>query len=102
MIYRLAPTPNASSCENYQQQSQINQINEALFWTAAAVCTLIALFGIIANGLVIYFAKHDLQMIYSRTLRHINTVVKHLAVSNLLYGLVGCPLLLAYWKEGKN
>ena len=99
MIYRSGSTPNASSCQNYPEQAEIGQINEGLFWTAATICSLIALFGMIANGVVLYFVNKEP---FAGALRHINTVVKHLAVANFLYGLLGCPLSLTYWKAGKN
>ena len=99
MIYRSASTPNASSCHSYQDKSEIDQINEGLFWTAALICSLIAVFGMIANGVVLYFVNKEP---FAGALRHINTVVIHLAVANFLYGLLGCPLSLTYWKAGKN
>ena len=99
MIYRSALTPNASSCHTYQGESEIGQINEGIFWIAATICSLIAMFGMAANGIVLYFAN---QQPFIGDLRHINTVVKHLAVANFFYGLLGCPLSLLYWKKGKN
>ena len=99
MSYRFVSAPNVSACQNNQQEFQINQINEVLFWTAAAVSTLMTILGTIANCLVIYFS---IQEPWTGTLRHLNKAVKHLAVSNLLYGLLGCPMSLAYWKMGKT
>ena len=99
MSNQLASTPNVPTCQSHQEESKINQINEVLFWTAAAVCCLIVLFGVIANTLVIYFANQEPS---TGTLRHLNNVVKHLAVSDLLYGVLATPLILAYWKMGKT
>ena len=98
MSFRLAITPNVSACQSHHEESQINQINEVLFWTAAAVCTLIFTFGAIADGLVIYFANQEPS---TGALRHLNKVVKQLAVSDILLGVLACPLTLAYWKMGK-
>ena len=98
MTFRLLTTPNISACESYQEESQINEINEALFWTAVAVSTLISIFGAIANIIVIYFANQEPS---TGTLHHLNNVVKHLAVSDTLYGVLACPLSLVYWKSGK-
>ena len=97
MIYRSASTPNASSCHSYQDKSEVDQINEGLFWTSALICSLIAVFGMIANGVVLYFANKEP---FAGALRHINTVVKHLAVSDSLYGLLSTPFSLVYWYQG--
>ena len=99
MANRSALTPNVSICHGPQEEVQIDQINEALFWTAATVSSLIVILGVIANVLVIYFANQEPP---AGTLRHLNKVVKHLAVSDILYGVLGMPLSLAYWKTGKS
>ena len=90
---------NLSICQVHQEESQISQINEVWFWTSTAISTLIVIFGIISNSLVLYFAKTKTM---TGSLRHLNTVVKHLAVSDLLYGVLACPLMSVYWKMGKN
>ena len=101
MIYRsgndFIPTENASSCHDYQEELRIDNINEMIFMVTAAVCALIAVFGMTANGLVLYFAT---QQPFAGALRHINTVVKHLAVSDSLYGLLSTPFSLVYWYQG--
>ena len=99
MANRSAIPPNVSICQSHQEEVQIDQINEALFWTAATVSSLIVILGVIANVLVIYFANQEPP---AGTLRHLNKVVKHLAVSDILYGVLGMPLSLAYWKTGKS
>ena len=99
MSYRLLSTPNVSACHSQQEESQINQINEVLFWTAAAVSTLMTILGTIANCLVIYFS---IQEPWTGTLRYLNKVVKHLAVSDLLLGVLATPFCLVYWKMGKT
>ena len=99
MANRLSLPPNVSICQSHQEEVQIDQINEALFWTTASVSSLIVIFGVIANILVIYFANQEPP---SGTLHHLNKVVKHLAVSDLLYGVLANPLFMAYWKTGKS
>ena len=98
-FFPLASTPNVSARQSQQEESQINQVNDVLFWTVSAVCILIVIFGAIANTLVIYFANQEPSTV---TLRHLNKAVKHLAVSDLLYGVLGIPLSLAYWRMGKT
>ena len=95
----LETTMNTSICQGHQEESQISQINEILFWTSTAISTLIVVFGILSNSLVLYFSKTKTM---AGSLRHLNTVVKHLAVSDLLYGLLACPLMSLYWKTGKS
>ena len=90
-------TPKTPSCQG-QEWSQISQIGEAWFCIMTSVCTLIVVFSTIANGLVIYFA---IKRPLTGPFRHLNTVVKHLAVSDLLSGLVTCPVTLVYFGLGK-
>ena len=80
------------------EEFQIDQIIEILFWTGTAISTLIVIVGIIANSLVLYFAS---TKSLTGTLCHLNTVVKHLAASDLLYGVIAFPLVCVYWKMGK-
>ena len=89
---------NVSACQSHQGAAEINQINQVLFWTAAVVSILISIFGVIANCLVIYFANQEPS---TGALRHLNQVVKHLAVADMLYGVLVSPCSLAYWKIGK-
>ncbi len=78
-------------------KSQLNDINEVLFWITTVVSALIVIPGIIANVLVLYYAKQEPS---TGPLRHLNKVVTHLAVSDLLYGVLASPLILAYWYMG--
>ena len=98
-FFPLASTPNVSARQSQQEESQINQVNDVLFWTVSAVCILNVIVGATANSLVIYFANKEP---WTGSLRHLNQVVKHLAVSDLLYGVLGIPLSLAYWRMGKT
>ena len=98
MSFRTVSAPNASACHSHQEQPQITQINEILFWTTVAISALIAVFGVITNTLVIYFANQENS---TTTLRYLNTVVKHLAISDLLYGVLGHPGLITLWRMGK-
>ena len=90
--------PNATTTTEYQEEPPMNQISEGWFWSMTAIAALIVIFGIISNSLVIYFA---IKKPTTGALRHINTVVKHLAVSDLLYGALSCPFILTYWRLGK-
>ena len=92
-----SPFNNATSRQE-QLTPRPNSKYEGWFWLIVAIFTLIVAIGIILNSLVIYFASRNTL---TGTLFHLNTVVKHLAVADLLYGLLGCPSLLISFKMGK-
>ena len=98
MGFRTVLAPNVSACQNHQEQPQINQIDEILFSTTVAISTLIVIFGVIANTLVIYFANQENS---TTTLRYLNIIVKHLAISDLLCGVLATTGFLVYWRMGK-
>ena len=87
-----------TSLHAYHEESQNDQTIDILFWTGTAISILIVIVGIIANSLVLYFAS---TKSLTGTLCHLNTVVKHLAASDLLYGVIAFPLVCVYWKMGK-
>ena len=97
MSLQVRLTPNASSCQGYQEFSQLNEINEVLFWITTVVSVLIVIPGVVANVLVLYYAKQEPSI---GPLRHLNKVVTHLAVSDLLYGVLVTPLTSACWYMG--
>ena len=76
----------------------MNKDDEVFFGVAVAVCTLIVMIGAIFNCLVIYFASKTPM---TGTLRHLNTVVRQLAISDFLYCILGWPFLAVYFKMGK-
>ena len=92
-------TQNVSACQSHQEGSQLNEINEILLWITAAVSTIIVTLGAVANTLVLYYAKQEPP---TGILIHLNRVVKHLAISDLLYGVLATPLALAHWKISKS
>ena len=98
MNFRMESQPNVSACQSHQEEPTVNQINEGLFWAVVATAASISIFGAIANSLVMYFAYQEPS---TGTLRHLNRVVKHLAVSDILYNVLACPLSLVNWKMGK-
>ena len=98
MFLRTESASNASACQSHQEQPQITQINEILFWTTVAISALIAVFGVITNTLVIYFANQENS---TTTLRYLNIIVKHLAISDLLCGVLATTGFLVYWKMSK-
>ena len=87
---------NTVSCQEHGDFG-INERYQIWYWVVVALFALIVLIGTILNSLVIYFAKHQ----KAGALRHLNTVVAHLAVSDLLYATLACPLLLHRFTMGK-
>ena len=72
--------------------------NFGLFWALASVCFVNAIVTLIGNGLVIYVSH---QTRNTGRLRHLDGVVKSLAVTDFLFGLIGTPLILINYYAGK-
>ena len=98
MSFPLRSTLNGSSCQTHQGESQLTEIQEVLFWITTVVSALIIVPGVLANILVLYYAKQEPS---TGPLRHLNRVVKNLAVSDLLFGVLATPLSSYYWYMGK-
>ena len=64
--------------------------NEILFWCFAFVCLSISIITIIGNGIV-FFVSHQTRN--TTRLRHLDGVVKSLAVTDFLFGLLGTPMI---------
>ena len=73
--------------------------NKTLFWCFASVCVVIAVIGIIGNGLVMYVSH---QTRNTGRLRYLDSVVNSLAVTDFLFGLVGIPLVITSYYLGKS
>ena len=69
-----------------------------LFWSLVAFSLLIASITIIGNGLVIY-ATYSTKN-HGR-LRYLDGVVRSLAFTDLLFGLLGTPLVIINYYKGK-
>ena len=82
---------NISEPNSYQK-------NFELFWTFASVCFLNAIITLIGNGVVIYVSH---QTRNTGRLRHLDGVVKSLAVTDFLFGLIGTPLIVINYYYGR-
>ena len=71
------------------QQSSYEK-NKVLFWCFAFVCLCISIITIIGNGIV-FVVSH--QSRNTTRLRHLDGVVKSLAVTDFLFGLLGTPMI---------
>ena len=66
----------------------IYERNAVKFWSMVTISSILALLSIIGNGLVLYTSFGGLNV---GPLGHLDTVIKSLAMADMLYGLVGVP-----------
>ena len=90
-------TNDTNSIDNTQQPSSYEK-NKILFWCFATVCVIITIITIIGNGIVV-IASHQTRN--NNRLRHLDGVVKILAVTDFLFGLFGAPLVALNYYLGK-
>ena len=68
------------------------------FYALIVIYTLLSIIGMIGNGLVIYVANRSPK---GGALRHLNKVVRNLAITDFLYSVFGSPLTMVYWTWSK-
>ena len=70
----------------------------AFYWVCVILCFVMGMVSCFGNGLVLYISnkKEDFG-----GYRQVNWVVKNLALSDMLFGLVGCPLTIVLWTWGR-
>ena len=88
-----------SSQRNYSNGYEtVYEQHKSLFWVIGVFYLCLALIGVIGNGLVIYASygtRNDGPM------RHLDDVIKSLAVADALFALIGTPLLIYKYKLGE-
>ena len=89
-------TSNASSCE--EKSTGQTAGSDAQTWILMGITLLSGIMGVIGNGLVIYFSKTGHL---AGTFRHLNKVVRSLAVVDFLFSILAVPCQVAYWYFGK-
>ena len=62
--------------------------HKAFFWGGVALYLCLSIIAIAGNGLVLYTSFTNFNM---GSLRHLDTVIKSLAMADLLFGLIGIP-----------
>ena len=76
------------------------QGNRLIFWVFATAIICIGLIAVVANGIVLYittFYKNN------GPLKSLDSVIKSLAVADMLFGLIGIPCrLIAFWNIGSQ
>ena len=67
------------------------------FYVSVTICVLMGIVSVSGNGLVVYISrKKD-----SGKFQYVNEAVKHLALSDFLYGVIGIPCTIIFWLWGK-
>ena len=83
-MFQNLSTVNANSGTRYEQ-------NVATYWTYGIIYVLIGGTAVIGNGFVLLVTHGNRN---SGPLRHLDNVIKSLAVADMLFGLLGIPLRL--------
>ena len=82
-----------------EEFDEMIKIGNGVFYFSAVLIVLMGLFCTVGNGLVLYISNKNKDF---GGFREINSVVKQLALSDFLFGLVGCPLTIVWWYWGKK
>ena len=78
---------------------KLNEIGNIVFYISAALIGLMGVFCTLGNGLVLYISNKNKDF---GGFREINSVVKNMALSDFLFGVIGCPLTIVWWYWGKK
>ena len=71
--------------------------NKALFWALMLFYMCLAVIAVIGNGLVLY-ASYGTRN--TGRLRYLDDAIRSLAVADMLFGMVGTPLLILWYYMG--
>ena len=61
---------------------------DVIFWTGVLISIVTSITAVLGNGLVIYAAH---QKVNRGRLRYLDSVIRSLAMTDLLFGLIGTP-----------
>ena len=94
----IFPVTNATGVSSSSESTYEKII--IVFWMGVVLYLGLGLLALIGNGLVLYTSFGDLNM---GPLRHLDNVIKSLAVADMLYGLLGVPCkVVADYYVGKR
>ena len=94
----IFPVTNATDVSSISESTYEKIV--IVFWMGVALYLGLGLLALIGNGLVLYTSFGDLNM---GPLRHLDNVIKSLAVADMLYGLLGVPCkVVADYYVGKR
>ena len=95
-------TPNDVDLTKYLFSTTISNSstyhgNELVFWGIATIMILIGFIAAVSNGLVLYITAYHKNQ---GPLKSFDSIIKSLAVADMLFGIIGIPsrLLSAYYK----
>ena len=70
-----------------------------LFWITVVVSIITFVITIIGNGMVIFVGCRKQK---TKSLKNLNNAVRSLAIADLLFGIVGMPVITLYSYWGKS
>ena len=85
---------NVTEGQDHPNITANKQVEEVLLWSCTAIASLCCLIGVFGNGLVIYLAHQNPKR---GAFVYLNQAVRNLALTDLLYCLVGIPLLIIWY-----
>ena len=68
--------------------------NEELFYAMVVLYTFLGVLATVGNGLVIYAACRGRD---GSRLKYLGPLIKSLAVSDMLFGMIGTPMLIVFY-----
>ena len=82
------------------EEPSIYQGNRLIFWVFATTMICIGLIAVVANGSVLYISTSYKN---NGPLKGLDSVIKSLAVADMLFGLIGIPCrLIGAWNIGSK
>ena len=116
MKHKMATLDQASNCNEQLQSFARNNVPAmrdtdledecdksnnigltVLFLTCIVISVILATITVIGNGIVIYLGS---RARYGETLKYLNKPVRSLAVTDILIGVIGMPLIVTYYVLG--
>ena len=70
-----------------------NFAHDVLFWATVAVSAILSLVAIVGNAMVLYIGS---RRRITGSLRHLNSGIRSLAVTDFLIGVAAMPALILY------
>ena len=88
---------NFDGNESISDVSELKEIGDIAFYVSTCLIGLIGIFCILGNGLVLYISRKNQDF---GGFQEVNSVVKNLAASDFLFGVIGCPCTIVWWYWG--
>ena len=85
---------NLTEVTNEVGHTKSYEENKLLFWVMVVLYTCFGLLAAVGNGLVLYVAYKGRD---DSRLKYLGPLIKSLAVTDLLFGLIGTPMLIVFY-----